>query len=981
MAPKKNQQKHKSSSSSSKGKSQPSPSTGPKLQITAENENRLRRLLLNTARPSPSPPVFNPADESISRAQKAKKLRSIYEKLSCEGFSDDHIERALSALKEGASLEDALDWLCLNLPGNELPLKFSTGTSLYANQGGAVGIISTARENWSSSVDSSAKIEEETHETTVRIKGRLDDDTLGSCQPSQAEWIRQYLEQQEEDESETWEAGSVANHLVEVPQSRASYDSLIKEYHSARLEAKTAKERGDKKGQQQAGQIIGKLKKEMSALGISDNILASGNESPSFSSSADASYCSIPSQHPEAVALWNEEGDMASVPHVVESEVEGKVREGCTAMDLSDEQDSLSFPIQVLKEESKDIELGDFFLEDASSGEVLPPEVVNLQKKERMRELQSGKYLEKLEGIWKKGDPQRIPKAVLQQLCKKSGWEAPRYNKVLGEEGNYSYAVSIVRKASGRGKSRKAGGLVTLQLPSHVETSESSEDAQNKVAAFALYHLFPDLPVHLLITEPFAALVLHWKEGESSIKIENNEEDRRVGFVDSLLNANGSELIASSSFNGSIQEKFQKPLVQENVNSTAVLVDLKAESLNHHKEEESSCLRHELENKRKMQRYKCMLDFRDALPIAALKGDILRLLKENNVLVVCGETGSGKTTQVPQYILDDMIEAGRGGYCNIICTQPRRIAAISVAERVADERCESSPGSNGSLVGYQVRLDSARNERTKLLFCTTGILLRKIAGNKNLAGVTHVIVDEVHERSLLGDFLLIVLKNLIEKQSAHSTPKLKVILMSATVDSDLFSRYFGHCPVITAQGRTHPVSICFLEDIYESINYRLASDSPACLRDYASTKDKNDHVTNRRGKKNLILSAWGDESLLSEDCINPYYIESTYQEYRDQTRQNLRRLNEDVIDYDLVEDLIHFINETYPEGAILVFLPGVSEIHMLLDKLAASYQFGGQSSEWLLPLHSSIAPADQKKVFLRPPDNLRKVKLSAFGLS
>ncbi|THG00952.1 hypothetical protein TEA_001355 [Camellia sinensis var. sinensis] len=77
------------------------------------------------------------------------------------------------------------------------------------------------------------------------------------------------------------------------------------------------------------------------------------------------------------------------------------------------------------------------------------------------------------------------------------------------------------------------------------------------------------------------------------------------------------------------------------------------------------------------------------------------------------------------------------------------LQAISVAERVADERCESSPGSNGSLVGYQVRLDSARNERTKLLFCTTGILLRKFAGDKDLAGVTHVIVDEVHERSLL----------------------------------------------------------------------------------------------------------------------------------------------------------------------------------------------------------------------------------------
>ncbi|CAJ1940429.1 unnamed protein product, partial [Sphenostylis stenocarpa] len=100
-----------------------------------------------------------------------------------------------------------------------------------------------------------------------------------------------------------------------------------------------------------------------------------------------------------------------------------------------------------------------------------------------------------------------------------------------------------------------------------------------------------------------------------------------------------------------------------------------------------------------------MLNIRATLPIAALKGDILQLMKEHDVLVVCGETGSGKTTQVPQFILDDMIESGHGGYCNIICTQPRRIAVV--AERVADERCEPSPGSDGSLIGYQVRLDSA----------------------------------------------------------------------------------------------------------------------------------------------------------------------------------------------------------------------------------------------------------------------------------
>ncbi|XP_028113069.1 DExH-box ATP-dependent RNA helicase DExH7, chloroplastic isoform X2 [Camellia sinensis] len=996
MAPKKKQQqqKQKSSSSSSKAKSQSSSSsTGPKLQITTENENRLRRLLLNSGRSAQLSPAPIPADESLSRIQKAKKLRSIYEKLSCEGFSDDQIERALSALKEGTTFEGALDWLCLNLPGNELPLKFSTGTSLYTNEGGAVSIISTARDDWSPVVDSSDKNEEETPKISVRIKGRSDDDTLNSFQQSQADWIRQYVEQQEEDASESWEDDAVD----EVPKPRVSNDSLVKEYHNARLEAINAKERGDKKGQQQASQIIRKLKHEISALGLSDEILASGHDSSSFSASDDAFHSFIPSKHPETLALCNEEGDMASVLPAVESKVNGK---GLTLLDLSPEQSPVSVPAPALEEESRDVELGSFFLEDVLPGDVLPPEVVELQKKEKMRELASGKNLEKLEGIWKKGDPQRIPKAVLQQLCQKSGWEAPKYNKVLGKENNSSYAISILRKASGRGKSRKAGGLVTLQLPSQDETSESAEDAQNRVAAFALHRLFPDLPVHLPIIEPYASLVLHWVEGELSTKIGDSEEDRMAGFVDSLLNADGPESIASvDALSGSLEEKFQKPLMQENIDSTAAPASLKAESLNYKKEAESSCLRQELENKKKMQRYKHMLDSRAALPIAELKGDILRLLKENNVLVVCGETGSGKTTQVPQYILDDMIEAGRGGHCNIICTQPRRIAAISVAERVADERCESSPGSNGSLVGYQVRLDSARNERTKLLFCTTGILLRKFAvlafhyeeredeaicclllccqvgellGDKDLAGVTHVIVDEVHERSLLGDFLLIVLKNLIEKQSAHSTPKLKVILMSATVDSDLFSRYFGHCPVITAQGRTHPVSAHFLEDIYESINYRLASDSPAYLRDDTSTK-KNDPVSNHRGKKNLVLSGWGDESILFEDSINPYYIPSAYQTYSDQTRKNLRRLNEDVIDYDLLEDLVHYIDETHPEGAILVFLPGVSEIHTLFDKLAASYQFGGRSSEWLLALHSSVASADQKKVFLRPPDNIRKV--------
>ena len=137
-------------------------------------------------------------------------------------------------------------------------------------------------------------------------------------------------------------------------------------------------------------------------------------------------------------------------------------------------------------------------------------------------------------------------------------------------------------------------------------------------------------------------------------------------------------------------------------------------------------------------------------------------MASNQALVVSGETGCGKTTQVPQFLLDDMIESERGASCSIICTQPRRISAVSVAERVADERGEKI----GQSVGYQIRLESKKSASTRLLFCTTGILLRRLQGDPELRGVSHVVVDEAHERDLNIDLTLMVLRDVVRRSRA-----------------------------------------------------------------------------------------------------------------------------------------------------------------------------------------------------------------------
>ncbi|MEQ2182894.1 putative ATP-dependent RNA helicase dhx33 [Goodea atripinnis] len=192
---------------------------------------------------------------------------------------------------------------------------------------------------------------------------------------------------------------------------------------------------------------------------------------------------------------------------------------------------------------------------------------------------------------------------------------------------------------------------------------------------------------------------------------------------------------------------------------------------------------------------------RKQLPIYQAKPRLLNELRRLHNAIVIGETGSGKTTQIPQYLF----EAGIGRQGLIAITQPRRVAAISLAGRVAEEKRTQL----GKLVGYTVRFEDVTSPETKLKFMTDGMLLREAIGDPLLLRYTVVILDEAHERTVHTDVLFGVVKTAQRRRRELNKIPLKVIVMSATMDVDLFSEYFNKSPVLYLEGRQHPIQIYY----------------------------------------------------------------------------------------------------------------------------------------------------------------------------
>ncbi|KAJ8036559.1 ATP-dependent RNA helicase dhx29 [Holothuria leucospilota] len=576
-----------------------------------------------------------------------------------------------------------------------------------------------------------------------------------------------------------------------------------------------------------------------------------------------------------------------------------------------------------LAEESGDALEGAFALFSVAEEEAekTPKPVPAVTKQPVKADIRSFEYTQK---TW----TGKSPKQFLIDWCRKNHPKTnpPKYNKI---------AVKNNWKCKLKVEIPKQDPLVVCP---DILTPTAME-AQHLASILALYKLAPGQSIHQLLPPPYRDVWLEWMNADKAAKEAKKSEQNkpRDQFVGQLLQqiktkSEGSKSKSRLSDDDDELETWED-LSDGEENSTT--------DRRQHPQVSSDRLKTLMKEKQNSKQFKKLYPIRQGLPVSQYKAAILDNLSGHPVILIAGETGSGKSTQIPQFILEDVIGSGQGGDSLIVCTQPRRISAISLANRVSQEIGEEGPGSKNSLCGYQIRFESKQSAATRLLYCTTGVLLRKMQLDSKLQNVSHIIVDEVHERSVQSDFLLIILKRLLQVRK-----DLKVILMSATMESSKFSAYFQQCPVISIPGRTFPVQVFQVEDVIEQIKYELDSDSPYAVKSSNLTEHTQTvSISGMRGQSSKVTLRWDTEN-----------DEATKEEL-------LLHLDKDPTFSEI-------------EGAVLVFLPGLSHIQELYEQLESHKVFSDPSRYLLIALHSMLSSSNQSSAFDVPPKGVRKVVLA-----
>ncbi|KAL3671960.1 hypothetical protein V7S43_002628 [Phytophthora oleae] len=619
----------------------------------------------------------------------------------------------------------------------------------------------------------------------------------------------------------------------------------------------------------------------------------------------------------------------------------------------------------------------------------------------------------------------KSPRDHLEQHCRKNGLQKPQYKKLArAPGGGHVYSVVLGNKNQGK------RDVSVRDASDAAQGFDSISDAKDAVATSALFDLAPDLPLYRVLPPMYRDMWQQWvkEKQDNEAAAAAADRDEQDELLTEIFNTLPAE-IADKKAIVEVPAPTQKPSiadkkreaedvenaledwsvddwdadlsdeettkVEESAESTTasmdeVLIEEESESDRKAAVELSQQLREQLQKQMRSSAYRSQLQQRESLPIASFKTQVVEKLSSHDVILISGETGCGKSTQVPQFLLEDLLLSERGGARGqIVCTQPRRLAAISLAERVSEELGESNMGTGDSLTGFQIRLETRMTRRTRLLFCTTGILLRKLQDPRTLSEeVSHVIVDEVHERDLQSDVLLAMLRQFLAEGNAArrrkfggTLPALKVILMSATLNAASFQQYFGGaavCPMIEVPGRTFPVEQFYLEDVLEKTQFVVDEESPAYVGVDNSGSDRNSTqvtISGRGGTSYTQQVSWTSSSGSSSKTASETQ-RMLAENYSESTLVALERLDPSVVNYELIQALLeHITTETEllslsrkgrKSASVLVFLPGLQEITSLLDLLEGSrllrHDPHGREFEFL-PLHSSLSAQEQQRIF------------------
>ncbi|KAL8581805.1 hypothetical protein ACOMHN_010179 [Nucella lapillus] len=908
----------------------------------------------------------------LSKRITTKKLTDVFSSLSTAGFSQRQVESAMTAtVAMGGDLHDALDWLCLNTPDEQLPKGFSQSLQAEEDKKSRpkfdVSQQIDAREGPPSNIVPAVPVKETGATAQAAVSQRTD----------VKDWILRYAQQS---------SGSSGEEEEEDPNSR--YLFVMAQLEDAKAEAADAKMRVDKSAQSKASKKVRELTLERDAI----------EQRPDFNPT-----CKLP-QTKKKQRAPRRDAEMDEIEQMIQETETPAPREPirlCPSP-LTPVKKKGGKKKSGGKEEEEGFSLFGFDQMEAAAASApakntsSPPE--DLRHFEYTRQQWTGKH----------------PKQFLIDWCRKHAPKSPppKYHKIQVKHNRFKCRV-----------------VVEKQKDDYLEVTpdivcETAKEAEMLGCTLALYHLCRGQSVHQLLPPPYRVVWLEWLDAENSAKdqAKQKENKSRDQFVSRLMKKLKVEEGKTT----------QKPSPAEGSSSSKMAFDISGgdgggggegdggedddeedevhddwetladEEITPQQPDDSattkpspppppkpspppppkpsptkklpspSSLQQSLQRLERGKRHQQLLPLRQQLPAFGFCDRILEAMKSSAVVVVAGETGSGKSTQVPHFILQDAVQRGEGSKCNILVTQPRRISAISLANRVSEEIGESPKETRTNLCGYQVRFESRKSASTRLVYCTTGVVLRQLQMDKDMTHVSHLVIDEVHERSVQSDFLLTVVKDILSRR-----PDLKVILMSATLDSAKFSAYFTNCPVLNIPGRTFPVQVCHLEDVIEMTGFVVEEDSPYTLKQSQLLEEETVslEVTAKRGESSQL-----DLFYTKEDIGNVDRTSLSADNYSKRTRNAVTRLNPNKINMDLIVNLLKHLDSARHyrdiDGAVLIFLPGLADIQELYEILTTERYFSNPQRFQIFALHSMLSSEDQSRVFIVPPHGVRKIILT-----